>query len=326
MQNERVRRKEFLTVLQDSTPPAGNGPDAGDPLPLAVSQSPLWRWATPALSVALLASVIWTVFVKNKLEIHEVIPTNPLIWIALLAYWAAPIIADFIIYRRLWAIPYEGLIALSRKQVGNALLFDLLGEAYFYGWARRKLNMATSPFGAVKDVTILSAMVGNACTLVLMALAWPYLGTLDLGVAGTAVAGSIGLIVLVSIAIVVFGNRVFSLTKGELWWVSGIHLLRVLATTALIALAWHLYDPRIALEVWALLATAKLMASRLPLFVNAEVIFANIVIWFLGKDSEIQQVVGVVTILILAIYLVAAAVLAVGDLIPARKAAKEEER
>lgn len=315
-----------MTVLQNSAPPTGSGPDAGDPIPLAVRQSPLWRWATPALSVALLGSVIWTVFVKNKLEIHEVIPTNPFIWIALLAYWAAPIIADFIIYRRLWAIPYEGLIALSRKQVGNALLFDLLGEAYFYGWARRKLNMATSPFGAVKDVTILSAMVGNACTLVLMVLAWPYIGTLDLGVAGTAVAASIGLIVLVSIAIVVFGNRVFSLTKGELWWVSGIHLLRVLATTALIALAWHLYDPQIALEVWALLATAKLMASRLPLFVNTEVIFANIVIWFLGKDGEIQQVVGVVTILILAIYLVAAAVLAVGDLIPARKAAKEEER
>ncbi len=326
MRHERVRRKEFLTVLQNSAPPTGSGPDAGDPIPLAVRQSPLWRWATPALSVALLGSVIWTVFVKNKLEIHEVIPTNPFIWIALLAYWAAPIIADFIIYRRLWAIPYEGLIALSRKQVGNALLFDLLGEAYFYGWARRKLNMATSPFGAVKDVTILSAMVGNACTLVLMVLAWPYIGTLDLGVAGTAVAASIGLIVLVSIAIVVFGNRVFSLTKGELWWVSGIHLLRVLATTALIALAWHLYDPQIALEVWALLATAKLMASRLPLFVNTEVIFANIVIWFLGKDGEIQQVVGVVTILILAIYLVAAAVLAVGDLIPARKAAKEEER
>lgn len=312
--------------MQNLNPPPGDGIDAGDPLPLAVRQSPLWRWATPALSVALLGSVVWTVFVQHKVDLRDAIPTNPLFWLALLAYWAAPIVADFIIYRRLWAIPYEGLIALSRKQVGNALLFDLLGEAYFYGWARRKLNMATSPFGAVKDVTILSAMVGNACTLVLMALAWPYIGTLDLGVAGTAVAASIGLIVLISIGVVIFGNRVFSLTKAELWWVSGVHLLRVLATTVLIALAWHLYDPQIALGVWALLATAKLMASRLPLFVNTEVIFANIVIWFLGKNSEIQQVVGVVTILILAIYLVAAAALAVGDLIPARKAAKEEER
>ncbi|UVO55389.1 hypothetical protein [Sphingomonas sp. SUN039] len=314
--------------MQTSIPPTDSDIDAGDPLPLAVRQSPLWRWATPALSVALLGAIVWQLFFQHKIDLNVVTQkaANPLLWIALLAYWAAPIVADFIIYRRLWGIPFEGMIALSRKQVGNALLVDLIGEAYFYGWARRKLDMATSPFGAVKDVTILSAMVGNAVTLVLMAIAWPYLGALDLGVAGTAVAGSIGLIVLVSILVVVFGNRLFSLSKGELWWVAGVHLLRVLATTGLIAVAWALFEPKVAFGMWALLATAKLMASRLPLFVNSEVIFANIVIWFLGKDSVIEQVVGVVTILILVIYLVAAAVLAVGDLIPARKAAKEEER
>jgi hypothetical protein len=310
--------------LTDSIPPASTGIDAGDPLPLAVRQSPLWRWATPALSVALLGAIVWQLS-RQGLTLATAIPSNPLIWLVLLAYWAAPIIADFVIYRRLWGIPFEGMIALSRKQVGNALLFDLLGEAYFYGWARKKLNMATSPFGAVKDVTILSAMVGNACTLVLMALAWPYIGNLDLGVAGTAVAASIGVVVLVSILIVVFGNRLFSLTKGELWWVAGVHLLRVLATTGLIAVAWSLYAPQVALSTWALLATAKLMASRLPLFVNTEVIFANIVIWVLGKN-EIQQVVGVVTILILLIHLVAAALLAIGDLVTVNRTAQEEER
>ena len=273
--------------------------------------------------MALLGAIAWRL---RDIDIHDAIPTSPAFWLALIAYWAAPIVADFVIYRRLWVIPFEGLIALSRKQVGNALLFDLLGEAYFYGWARRKLNMATSPFGAVKDVTILSAMVGNACTLVLMIIAWPYIGSLDLGVAGTAVAASIGVIALVSILIVIFGNRLFSLSKGELWWVSGVHLLRVLATTGLIALAWSFYAPQIALGIWALLATAKLMASRLPLFVNTEVIFANIVIWFLGKNSDIEQVVGVVTILILLIHLVAAAALAIGDLVPVKRAAKEDER
>jgi hypothetical protein len=307
--------------LQKIVPPTDLSHDAGDPLPLAVRQSPLWRWATPALSVALLGSIAWHL---RDVDIRAAIPTNPLFWIVLFAYWAAPIVADFVIYRRLWAIPFEGLIALSRKQVGNALLFDLLGEAYFYGWARKKLNMATSPFGAVKDVTILSAMVGNGCTLVLMALAWPYIGSLDLGVAGTAVAASIGVVVLVSILIVVFGNRLFSLSKGDLWWVAGVHLLRVLTTTGLIAVAWSLYSPEIALGTWALLATAKLMASRLPLFVNTEVIFANIVIWFLGRNSEIEQVVGVVTILILSIHLAAAAALAIGDLVTVNRQSKED--
>jgi hypothetical protein len=287
-----------------------------------VRKSPLWQWATPALSVALLGAIGWRL---RDINISEAIPTNPLFWLVLLTYFLVPIATEFVIYRRLWGIPAEGFVALSRKQVGNALLFDLLGEAYFYGWARKKLNMETSPFGAVKDVTILSAMVGNACTLVLMAFAWPYIGKLDLGTAGTAIAGSIGVIVLVSILIVAFGKRLFSLPKGTLWWIAGVHLFRVLATTALIAIAWSLYAPEIALGMWALLATAKLMASRLPLFVNPEVIFASIVIWFLGKGSAIEHVVGIVTILILLIYLAAAAILAIGDLVTIKRAGKEVE-
>jgi hypothetical protein len=287
-----------------------------------VRKSALWQWATPALSVALLGAIGWRL---RDIDIREAIPTNPIFWVVLLSYFFVPIIAEFVIYRRLWGIPAEGFVALSRKQVGNALLFDLLGEAYFYGWARKKLNMETSPFGAVKDVTILSAMVGNGCTLVLMAFAWPYIGTLNLGAAGTAIAASIGVIVLVSILIVAFGKRLFSLPKGTLWWIASVHLFRVLATTGLIAVAWSLYSPQIAFGMWALLATAKLMASRLPLFVNPEVIFASIVIWFLGKGSAIEHVVGVVTILILLIYLVAAAILAIGDLVTIKRAGKEVE-
>ncbi len=314
------------------TPPTGPAPSsdeaagADDPLPLALRKSPLWKWATPALSVALLASIFWQLFGRNKISVLDAIPQDPVFWAVLIAYWAAPIISDFVIYRRLWAIPYEGLIALARKQVGNALLFDLLGEAYFYGWARRKVKMETSPFGAVKDVTILSALVGNAVTLVLIALAWPYIHSLDIGATGQAIAAAIGVVMAVSVLVILFGKRLFSLTKGQLWWVSLVHLLRVMATTGLIALAWSRYDPQIALGTWALLATAKLAASRLPLFVNAEVIFASIVVWFLGKDSAIEQVVGVVTILTLLIYLVAAAILAVGDLVTPSRAAKEEKR
>lgn len=304
--------------MTDATPHADSGIDAGDPLPLAVRQSPLWRWATPALSVALLASIAWTL---RDIDLKSAVPTSPLFWIALLSYWVAPIVSDFIIYRRLWKIPFEGLIALSRKQVGNALLFDLLGEAYFYGWARKKVKMPTSPFGAVKDVTILSALVGNAVTLVLIALAWPYLGALNLGARGQGIAAAIGVVMLISVLIILFGKRLFSLTKAQLWWVSLVHLLRVMATTGLIALAWHAYDPQVALGTWALLATAKLMVSRLPLFVNAEVIFASIVIWVPGTSSAIEQVVGVVTILTLLVHVAAAAMLAIGDLIPARKTA-----
>lgn len=294
--------------------------DVDDLQPLVEAPSPFFRWATTALSIALLLSVVWHL---RGVDIRDAIPTNPFFWLALTAYWIAPIVADFVIYRRLWAIPYEGLIALSRRQVGNSLLFDVAGEVYFYSWARRKLKMKTSPFGAMKDATILSAMVGNACAIILLALSWPFRRSLDLGPAGGPIAAAIGVIGLISILLIIFGKRVFSLTKRDLLWVSGIHFIRISTMTIIIALAWHLYDPNIAWTVWVLLATIKLIASRVTLFVNTEVFFANIVITFLGRESEVQHVVGVVTILILTMHLTAAAVLAIGDLIPSRRPAKE---
>lgn len=292
-----------------------------DPLPLVVQRPLLSKWATPVLSVALLGGIVWHL---RDVDIHSAVPKSPLFWLALLAYWAAPILSDFVIYRRLWAIPAEGLIALCRKQVGNALLFDLLGETYFYSWARKKVRMEASPFGAIKDVTILSALSGNVMTLLLMACAWPLLHTLDLGTTGKAFGGSVAVIALVSILIVTFGGRLFSLERRQLWQIAGIHLARVFLTTGLIALAWSLYAPHIDLSVWFLLATGQLMLMRLPLFVNVDVAFANAVIWFLGKDSEVQQVVAVVAILTLLVNLVAAALLAVGDLVTVNRALDDD--
>lgn len=294
-----------------------SGDEAKDPLPLIVRRPLLSKWATPGLSLILLIAVGWHL---RDIDIHNAVPNSPLFWLALASYWAAPAISDFVIYRLLWKIPLEGLIALSRKEVGNALLFDLLGEAYFYGWVRKKVPMTTSPFGAIKDVTILSALVGNVVTLILMAALWPRVRGLDLGSSANALAASIGFVATLSIIIVLFGKRLFSLNRGELLWVSAIHLVRVLATTGLIALAWSLYGPDVDFGVWILLATAQLTISRLPLFVNVDVMFANIVIWFLGNDSAVQQIVAVTAILILLIHVSVAALLAIGDLVTVNRA------
>ncbi|MCI1142015.1 hypothetical protein MOP88_06395 [Sphingomonas sp. WKB10] len=47
------------------------------------------------------------------------------------------------------------------------------GEAYFYAWARQRAQLVAAPFGAVKDVSILSAIAGNAVTLAMIAIALP---------------------------------------------------------------------------------------------------------------------------------------------------------
>ncbi|MFX8381742.1 hypothetical protein ABTL77_20290, partial [Acinetobacter baumannii] len=82
--------------------------------------------------------------------------------------------ADWVIFRRLWGIPASGIFPLLKKLIGNELLpINYVGEVYFYDWARRHVKIDASPFGAVKDVAILSALAGNVVTVIMLALTWP---------------------------------------------------------------------------------------------------------------------------------------------------------
>ena len=296
--------------------------DDGDPLPLAVRKSPLWRWATPALSVAILVAVVFQLRALNLSEIRALIPTTPWFWIVFVGYYFAPVIADFTIFRRLWGIPAEGFIALTRKLVSNELLLGYVGEVYFYGWARKKVDMATSPFGAVKDAAILSALVGNACTILMMVVAYPLLSHLQLGFIGpklgvstSTVMISVTVLLLISMAALLFSNRLFSLTKAQLWMVTGIHLARIIATTGLAALAWSLALPQVALSWWVALSAVRLLISRLPLLPNKDIVFAGIAVLMVGHDVEIAALMALMATMILVTHLVLGAALAIGDFV-----------
>ena len=298
----------------------------GDPPPLKTPSSKLLTWATPALSLSIMVVVIWHFRNINLREVVAAIPKNPAFWVVFAAYYSVGILADFVIFKRLWGVPFEGLIALTRKSVSNALLVDYLGEAYFYSWARKKLNMATSPFGAVKDVAILSALASNLLTLVMMALAYPYAHEFNFGVAGTTVAASIGIVALVSILVVAFGKHLFSLTRSQLWWISGVHLIRLVASNLLLALAWSLALPDVALSWWLVLATVNMLLSRLPLISNKDVIFAGLVVFLLGRDTEVKLLMALMATLVLLTHLLMGAALAIGDLVTVDRSAKEEKR
>ncbi|WP_216075134.1 hypothetical protein, partial [Acinetobacter baumannii] len=82
-------------------------------------------------------------------------------------YYVGPPTFDYVIFKRLWHIPLAGLVALHKKRISNEVLFGYSGEAYFYAWARQRTQMVAAPFGAVKDVMILSAIAGNAITLIM---------------------------------------------------------------------------------------------------------------------------------------------------------------
>ena len=276
----------------------------------------MWlRWATPVLSLAILVAVVWQLRRIDIESMRALLPTSPAFWVVFVTYYFAPVIADYAIFRRLWQIPIEGFVALTRKLIGNELLLDYVGDVYFYSWARKKVRMTASPFGAVKDAAILSALVANACTLVMMALAYPLIRDLNFNIASRTVIISLAIVIAISMLVVVFGKRLFSLPKPQLWMIAFIQFARIVATTGLAALAWGLALPAVALNWWVVLATVRLLLSRLPLLPNKDLVFAGVAVLMVGHDVQISELMTLWAALILATHLIVGGVLAIGDFV-----------
>ncbi|MEE4451414.1 hypothetical protein [Novosphingobium resinovorum] len=273
------------------------------------------------LSLAVILAVIFETGSMELRRLPAMIPTSPLFWaIFAAAYLAAPA-GDWVIFRRLWNIPASGMLALVRKKIYNELLLGYLGEAYFYTWARRRVALDAAPFGAVKDVAILSAITGNAVTLVLLVVAVPFLGFDKLGIDGRVLTASLAVLLAISLGAMVLRRRVFSLPPQDLWMIGRVHLARIVVSTVLLALLWHLVLPEVALSWWLYLSTLRLLVSRLPLVPNKDLLFAGITVVVLGEERDIGALMALMAGLILATHLVLGAAIALNDLAnPERRA------
>lgn len=252
-------------------------------------------------------------------EVSKLIPTNPLFWVVFAGYYLAGPVSEWFIYRRLWEMPISGLAALLRKLVSNEVLLGYLGEAQFYAWARVRLKFVAAPFGAIKDVTILSALVGNFATLAMLVWVWPLIASGLLGLEGRTVFLSLGVVLITSFAILLFRKKLFSLAKNDLWFISVVHLVRIAAAVIFSAWMWHLVLPQVELTLWVIMATLRMLVSRLPLLPNKDVVFAGIAVFLLGHDVEIASLMTFMAVLLLVTHLIVGALFAALDLFDAEK-------
>ena len=291
-------------------------PAAGvlDPPPLDRTTRGWSWWLGGAVSFAILCAVLWQVRQIGIADIVAMVPRHPGFWLAFLAaYFSAPLV-DWLIFRRLWRIPAAGFAALLRKLIGNELLLGYIGEVYFYTWARARTAMTTAPFGAVKDVTILSALMGNAVTLAMLMLAAPLLSTLNFGIDSTTLIASVAVILATSSAALLFRQKLFSLPAADLRFVSAMHLVRIGLTTGFNALAWHIVLPDVGLQWWLLLSALRLLLSRLPLLPNKDIVFAGLAVFLVGHDAQLSALMTMMASLILATHVAVGLGLIAGDI------------
>jgi hypothetical protein len=252
-----------------------------------------------ALTLLMIAALARELFGSGLAALSRTVPTNPLFYVAFALYYLGPPTFDYIIFKRLWQIPLAGMAALHKKRISNEVLVGYSGEAYFYAWARQRTQMVAAPFGAVKDVTILSAIAGNAVTLTMVLLALPF--GLDLLTATQQgwVLGSIGILIATSLPFMIFSKRVFSLPRASLWWIFSVHCIRILCGSFLVSLAWHFAMPSVPVAVWMLMAAGRLLVWRLPLVPNKELAFAAIAGVVIGQGQALSELMAMIAALTL---------------------------
>jgi hypothetical protein len=267
------------------------------------------------MSISFLVLVV-VAFEHRKLDVmllRQMLPTSVGFWLVFAVNYLSGPIGDWIIFRRLWRIPWTGLGALLRKLVTNEIVFGYLGEAQFYAWART--NTTAAPFGAIKDVALLSALVGNVATLVLLACTWPVLAVAKVGIEARSAFLSVGMVLLSSLAMVLFRQKLFTLPRGDLRFVATIHAVRSLVALFLSALLWHLVLPQIAVDMWLVLSALRMLVSRLPFVPNTDILFAGVAVLLLGHEPQVGALMAMIAAVTLATHVIVGASLAIADLL-----------
>lgn len=275
----------------------------------------VWRgWIGPAISVAMLVAALVQMRSLDPAAVIALVPASPLFWLAFAGAYLTLPVSEWLIYRRLWSLPATGIVPLLRKYVSNEVLLGYSGELYFYSWARRHAAIVTAPFGAIKDVAILSAQAGNAATLVLIALAWPMLDRLHLGDhARDMLLSAIG-ILLLSLPPLLLRRQMFSLPRADLRFIGAVHLARIALTLLCTALLWHEALPTVALGWWVILAALRQLLSRLPMLPNKDIMFAGVVAYLVGPQADLVAMIAMSASLMVIAHLLLGTLLAAADL------------
>jgi hypothetical protein len=274
-----------------------------------------WVWLGGVLGAGMALAIVLQLGGATDTVLMTMARLPPLVWPALLLLYLCQPMSDFMVYRRLWNLPPTGLEALLRKNVINEVVLGYSGDAYFYVWARREADTAVAPFAAIKDAGIVSALLGNVQTLVLAAISATQLRELDfIRQVGPALwSGVIPL--AISVGVLLFGRRVFSLNLTQLVYIGAVGCLRLTVWTGLTILIWRMALPEVPPSVWIVLLAIRCLISRIPLISNKDLVFGNLVLLLLGAQSPIAVLLAALALVMLLLHLVVIVGLAALDMI-----------
>jgi hypothetical protein len=257
------------------------------------------RWLIPIILLGFLgrrlAQLGWV-------HVWDARPDAPSFYFVLFAPFFVQPVADLIIYRNLLGVGQTlPLTVLLRKRYLNSVMLEYSGEAYFFFWAQRNLDLKKGILlHAVKDTNFLSAGAGLAIVW-LMLLALVASGGMKLPEVmstnfWTFVAiGSVPLVPC--LALVIGGRRVTTLSRGEVASTFAIHLARSVVALSLEFALWWLSGALPSGAVCLEFVGLRLLVTRLPLMPSKDLLFVGIGIAAAGlMDVSAPKVASVLVI------------------------------
>ena len=267
--------------------------------------SQLLRWGVP---IALLGFLAYSLTHLGWLHVWEARPASLGFYLVLLLPFFVQPVADFVIYRNLLGVgrslPFSVLL---RKRYMNNIMLDYSGEAYFFFWAKKNLDLEKGILlHAVKDTNVLSAGAGLAIVwLMLLALVADGIMKLPAFLSNNSwMVISIGSLPLVlCLALIIGGRRVTALSRSAVATTFAIHLARSITALALEFALWWLSGALPSATVCLEFVALRLLVTRLPLVPNKELIFVGVGIAAAGLMSLSAPKVAAVLVIMTAVNL-----------------------
>ena len=128
-------------------PALPSAPDLAGLQPLETIKS---RWPMifgAVVSVGMVVGLGYQLLGSGLAGLERSVPGSPWFYLFFTLLYFSPPTADYIIFRRLWAIPFEGWVALLKKRVANDVVLGYSGDALFYTWARSRAKMVAARSG-----------------------------------------------------------------------------------------------------------------------------------------------------------------------------------
>lgn len=253
------------------------------------------------------------------------VPRSPTFWIAFGGYYLAVPVADWFVLRRLWALSASGAPAVLSKFVANELLVSYSGDAYLYLWVRKAMPKVVAPLSVIKDLAVISALVGSGLTVTGLILVWPILPAAIPSAQTSPLLLSVVVMLASGGLISFFVGRIIKLPCADILFVVQADVARVLAQSACAMLMWHMALPNAATNSLILLSVLRLIVTRLPLVPNKDMVFAAFAVATLGKHSEMVPTLVMISGFVVLAHLVIGGALASSVLVTPFKFSKLPE-